>query len=108
MHLHVSQTDESMDQNKSRQWDFQRNHSRGKTAHRCSKPRNHIHIHEQHYLPLHTGEGREVKEKASEQNLTGANPSAGSTLIPNSIFTRLKRPSITLGNEKYGRSSSCK
>jgi hypothetical protein len=40
--------------------------------------------------------------------ITGARPSAGSISIPKSVFARLKRPSITFGNEKNGRSSSCR
>ena len=38
--------------------------------------------------------------KRSEWILTGANPSAASTVIPKSLFARLKRPSITLGSAK--------
>lgn len=39
--------------------------------------------------------------------ITGERPSAGSMSIPKSILARLKRPSMTFGNEKKGRSSSC-
>lgn len=42
------------------------------------------------------------------RSFTGAAPSAGSMSISNSFFVRLKRPSITFGNGKYERSSSCR